>query len=91
MKKQNDKTNKTTTTKKNDVQMINVNNVDITIDEYKKSLIEQLRKSNIAKNSKLSKSIRHKLRKTCKHYGAMRNRTYIDKSTTKNERVIINK
>ena len=89
MKTKNENKNKKTTTKKNDVQMINVNNIDVSIDDYKKSLIEQLTKSNIAKNSKLSKSIRHKLRKTCNHYGAMRNRTYVDKTT--NERIIINK
>lgn len=66
---------------------INVNNELITIKNYRDQLINELSKSNRAKTSRVSKSIRSKLRKRCHHYGAMRNRTYIDQNT--NKRIMI--
>ena len=68
---------------------INVNNESITIAKHRDNLITRLQKSNIAKTSSKSKSIRNQLRKTCFHFGAMRNRTYTNKLN--NERIVINK
>ena len=67
---------------------INVNNELITISSHRNELITRLQKSNIAKTSSKSKSIRNQLRKTCFHFGAMRKRTYTNKLS--NERIIIN-
>jgi len=68
-------------TKKNDdkIEMIIVNNVEMTIDNYRDELLKQLRLNR--DNTKLCKRIRHLLRKKCKHYGALRNRTYVDQTT----------
>ena len=82
-------TNKKTKQIDNDDKMINVNNVMITIDEHKNNLLRQL--SNAKHDVKLQKSIRNKLRKQCNHYGALRNRTYIDKSNAQMNRIVIDK
>ena len=78
-------TTKKTTTKndvaKNDVKKIIVNNVEMTIEQRRDDLLLQLTKSKLQQNHKLSKSLRHKLRTQCNHYGASRNRTYFDKTT----------
>ena len=73
------KTNKNETNKNNDIEMIVVNNVEMTIDEYRDSLLKHLHANR--DNAKLCKRIRHILRKKCHHYGTLRNRTYIDKIT----------
>jgi len=86
--KQKTKKSNTKTKKNNDEKTIIVNNKTITIDEHKNDLLKQLR--NAKHDVKLQKSIRNKLRKQCNHYGALRNRTYIDKSTTKNSQIIVN-
>ena len=67
---------------------INVNNELTTITKHRNDLIQRLQKSNIAKTSSKSKSIRNQLRKTCFHYGAMRQRTFTNKLS--NERIIMN-
>ena len=66
-----------------------VNNEIVKIETHKNNLLKQLINAKNAKNISLCKSIRNKLRKQCKHYGALRNRTYVDKNT--NERIVINK
>ena len=79
--------NKTKTTKQkrtkksNDVKMIIVNNVEMTIDVYRDELLLQLKQNR--NNAKLCKRIRHLLRKKCQHFGGTRQRTYVDQTTMK--------
>lgn len=79
-KKNATKNNKQKRTKKNnDVPMIIVNGVEMTIDKYRDILLVQLKQNR--DNSKLCKRIRHLLRKKCQHFGGTRQRTYIDQTT----------
>ena len=65
----------------NDDNTIIVNDKKMTIDEFKNELIRQLQIATKKRDGDECKRIRNQLRKKCKHYGALRNRTYIDKIT----------
>ena len=83
--KKNDKktTNKTKTTKTNktstkiDIEKININKMnDVECETMKQYLLLQLKNATIRRDKC---RIRQQLRKHCNHYGALRNRTYVDK------------
>lgn len=90
------KSNKQTkqTNKKNDVKMITIKNdknenVEIAITTLRDTLLNELRIATKKRDIRECKRIRNRLRKTCKHYGALRQRTYIDKSND-NMRIVVN-
>jgi len=58
---------------------IMVNGKEMTTDKYRESLLKQLKDNR--KDVKLCKRIRHTLRTKCAHFGGLRNRTYVDKTT----------
>lgn len=53
----------------------------ITMPKLTEQLLSDLAAATKAKNSIECKRIRGKLRRVCKHYGGLRNRTWIDKPT----------
>ena len=86
-KKQTKKTNE-----KNVVTIRNEKNelIEIERDTLRDTLLNELRIATKQRNTRECKRLRNKLRKQCNHYGALRQRTYIDKSTNDNKRIIVN-
>lgn len=58
---------------------INIDGKDLTITAYRDSLLKQLKAQR--DDVKACKRIRHILRVKCRHFGGLRNRTYVDKTT----------
>jgi hypothetical protein len=76
---------KKTTTKTIDIEKINITKMsDIECEAMKNHLLAKLKSSTIRRDKC---RIRQQLRKYCQHFGGMRNRTYVDKTT--NERHIV--
>jgi len=71
------KTKKKSTKKSTD--MLNVNGKDMKLDAYRDQLLAELKKNR--DDVKKCKRIRHNLRTKCKHFGGLRNRTYVDQTT----------
>lgn len=54
---------------------------EVTVDECRKTLLAELRAATTAQNQPECKRLRGQLRTKCNHYGGLRNRTYVEKST----------